>query len=61
MLFQTCLVFFFSFICDEKEKESCAWKFDEAWRGDSRPSDGDQVTLLFIYLFFSSRAWLYSF
>ena len=40
--------FFFPFICDEKEKESCAWKFDEAWRGDSRPSDGDQVTLLFI-------------
>ena len=25
--------FFFSFICDEKEKESCAWKFDEASRG----------------------------
>ena len=24
--------------------------------GDSRPSDGDQVTLLFIYLFLSSRS-----
>jgi hypothetical protein len=36
MLFQTCLIFYFIF-CDKKERENCAWKFDEsfdeAWWG----------------------------
>ena len=57
MLFQTCLVY--SFICDKKEKEMPGSLMKALMRpggGDSRPSDGDQVTLLFIYLFLSSRS-----